>query len=81
MTPEQIAYPRSVNGLRKWTDSANLFKKGAPIHVKGAILYNHLVRKNKLDKKYVYILEGDKIKFLHLRLPNKYQSTVYNFHN
>ena len=61
MTPEQID-PRSVNGLRKWTDSANLFKKGAPIHVKGAILYNHLVR-NKLDKKYVYILEGDKIKF------------------
>ena len=81
MTPEQIAYPRSVNGLRKWTDSANLFKKGAPIHVKGAILYNHLVRKNKLDKKYVYILEGDKIKFLHLRLPNKYQSTGYNFYN
>ena len=28
MTPEEIAYPRSVNGLRKWTDSANLFKKG-----------------------------------------------------
>ena len=79
MTPEQIAYPRSVNGLRKWTDSANLFKKGAPIHVKGAILYNHLVRKNKLDKKYVYILEGDKIKFLHLRLPNKYQSTIITF--
>ena len=79
MTPEQIAYPRSVNGLRKWTDSANLFKKGAPIHVKGAILYNHLVRKNKLDKKYVYILEGDKIKFLHLRLPNKYQSTPITF--
>ena len=79
MTPEQIAYPRSVNGLRKWTDSANLFKKGAPIHVKGAILYNHLVRKNKLDKKYVYILEGDKIKFLHLRLPNKYQSTAITF--
>ena len=79
MTPEEIAYPRSVNGLRKWTDDANLFKKGAPIHVKGAILYNHLVRKNKLDKKYVYILEGDKIKFLHLRLPNKYQSTAITF--
>ena len=79
LPPEEIAYPRSVNGLRKWTDSANLFKKGAPIHVKGAILYNHLVKKNKLDKKYVYILEGDKIKFLHLRLPNKYQSTAITF--
>ena len=79
LPPEEIGYPSSVNGLRKWTDSANLFKKGAPIHVKGAILYNHLVKKNKLDKKYVYILEGDKIKFLHLRLPNKYQSTAITF--
>ena len=79
MTPEQIAYPRSVNGLRKWTDSANLFKKGAPIHVKGAILYNHLVRKERIGKKYPYILEGDKIKFINLRLPNKYQSTAITF--
>ena len=79
LPPEEIAYPRSVNGLRKWTDSANLFKKGAPIHVKGAILYNHLVKKQKLSKKYPYILEGDKIKFLHLRLPNVYQSTAMTF--
>ena len=79
LPPEEIAYPRSVNGLRKWTDTANLFKKGAPIHVKGAILYNYLLRKNKLDKKYVYILEGDKIKFLHLKIPNKYQSTAITF--
>ena len=79
LPPEDIAYPRSVNGLRKWSDSANLFKKGTPIHVKGALLYNHLVRKNKLSKKYPYILEGDKIKFLHLRLPNMYQSTAITF--
>ena len=79
LPPESIAYPRSVNGLRKWTDDANLFKKGAPIHVKGAILYNYLVKKEKLGKKYPYILEGDKIKFLHLRLPNKYQSTAITF--
>ena len=79
LPPEEIAYPRSVNGLSKWSNSANLFNKGAPIHVKGAILYNHLVRKNKLDKKYVYILEGDKIKFLHLKEPNLYQSTAISF--
>ena len=79
MTPEQIAYPRSVNGLRKWTDSANLFKKGAPIHVKGAILFNHLIKKNKLNHKYAFINEGEKIKFLQLRTPNKYQSTAITF--
>ena len=79
LPPEDIAYPRSVNGLRKWSDSANLFKKGTPIHVKGALVYNQLVKKEKLSKKYPYINEGDKIKFLHLRLPNKYQSTAITF--
>jgi hypothetical protein len=79
MKPELIAYPRSVNGLAKWTESHNLFKKGAPIHCKGAILYNHLLRKNKLTHKYPFIQEGDKIKFLHLKEPNLYQSTSISF--
>ena len=79
MKPEVIAYPRSVNGLIKWTESHNLFKKGAPIHCKGAILYNHLLTKNKLSHKYPFIQEGDKIKFLHLKEPNLYQSTSISF--
>ena len=79
MKPEEIAYPRSVNGLEKWTESHNLFKKGAPIHCKGAILYNHLLKKNKLTHKYPFIQEGDKIKFLHMKEPNLYQSTSISF--
>ena len=79
MTPEDVAYPRGVNGLDKWTESHNLFKKGAPIHVKGAILYNHLIRKNRLAHKYPFIQEGDKIKFLHMKLPNVYQSSSISF--
>ena len=79
LPPEDVAYPRSVNGLEKWTESHNLFKKGAPIHVKGAILYNHLVKKNKLSHKYPFIQEGDKIKFLHMQLPNIFQSSSISF--
>ena len=79
MKPELIAYPRSVNGLTKWTESHNLFKKGAPIHCKGAILYNHLLKKNNLGHKFPSIQEGDKIKFLHLKEPNLYQSTAISF--
>ena len=79
LQPEEIAYPRSVNGLGKWSNSANLFNKGAPIHVKGAILYNYLVEKNKLGNKYPKIQEGDKIRFLHLRQPNIYQSSAFSF--
>ena len=79
MKPELIAYPRSVNGLTKWTESHNLFKKGAPIHCKGAILYNHLLKKNNLGHKFPSIQEGDKIKFLHMKEPNLYQSTSISF--
>jgi hypothetical protein len=53
--------------------------KGAPIHVKGAILYNHLVEKNKLSNKYPYIQEGDKVKFIHMQEPNIYQASAFSF--
>ena len=42
-------------------------------------VYNHLVEKNNLGNKYPYILEGDKIKFLSLKLPNIYQSSAISF--
>ena len=79
LEPEQIAYPRSCNGIRKWSGDAELFRKGAPIHVKGAILYNHLIKKNKLGNKYPNIQEGDKIKFLHMKQPNVYQCSSFSF--
>ena len=79
LPPEYIAYPRSCNGLSKWTTDHNLFRKGAPIHVRGGILYNHLIKENKLGNKYPNIQEGDKIKFLHLRQPNIYQSSAFSF--
>ena len=79
LPPELVAYPRSVNGLKKWRDHSSLFKKGAPIHVKGAILYNHLVEKENLNGRYPFIQEGDKIKFLYMKLPNLYQSSSIAF--
>ena len=79
LPPEEIAYPRSCNGVAKYKDDASLFKKGAPIHTKGAILYNYLISKNNLTNKYPNIQEGDKIKFLHLRQPNIYQSSAFSF--
>ena len=79
LPPEDVAYPRSLNGLSKFSDPNQLFAKGAPIHVKGGILYNYLVRKMSLGHKYPYIQEGDKIKFLHLKSPNIYQSTAISF--
>jgi len=79
LPPEDIAYPRSCNGVQKFRGESQLFAKGAPIHVKGAILYNHLVNKQKLKNKYPLIQEGDKIRFLHLRQPNVFQSSAFSF--
>ncbi|SVC02150.1 uncharacterized protein METZ01_LOCUS255004, partial [marine metagenome] len=79
LPPEDIAYPRSVNGLKKFSSSSGMFAKGAPIHCKGAILYNYLVKKHKLTNKYPYIDEGAKIKFLHMKQPNIYQSSAFSF--
>ena len=79
LPPEEIAYPRSVNGLSKFSDSNGMFKKGAPIHCKGAILYNHLVKERKLGNKYPYIQEGDKIKFINMKQPNLYQCSAISF--
>ena len=47
--------------------------------MKGAILYNHLVQRQKLQSKYPLIQEGDKIRFLHMKQPNIYQSSAFSF--
>lgn len=70
LPPEDIAFPRSVNGLDKYSDRGTIYKKSTPIAVKGALIYNHYLNQFKLSKKYRRIQEGDKIKFLMLKKPN-----------
>jgi len=78
LRPEQIAYPRSCNNLRKYSSSTDIYQKSTPIHVKGALLYNNLLKKNKLVK-YEEIQEGDKIKFIVLKEPNPIREKVISF--
>ena len=77
--PEVIAYPRSCNNLRHYASSSTIFIKGTPMHVKGALVYNYILKRDKLTNKYPLIQEGDKIKFLEIRTPNAYQSNVISF--
>ena len=79
LSPEEVAFPRSCNYLDKYVDPNSIYKKGTPIHVKGALIYNHHILKNKLQRKYPLIKDGDKIKFLMLRQPNTVKDTVISF--
>ena len=79
MTAEQISFPRSCNNLKKYMHSSNIFIKGTPIHVKGALIYNHQLKQFKLSRKYPIIQEGDKLKFLKLKEANPFKFDVISY--
>ena len=72
---EEVSFPRSVKGLAKYSSTTTIYQKSTPMHVRGALLYNNLLKKNKL-KKYETVQEGDKIKFAYLKEPNPTGDTV-----
>jgi DNA polymerase elongation subunit (family B) len=77
---EDVAFPRSVRGLLKkdvvgkdgkmiqksYNTGTLNFLPSTPIHVKGALMYNFLLKLKKLNNKYVPIGEGEKIKFCYV---------------
>ena len=76
---EAIAFPRSCNNLRKYRSSSDIFIKGTPIHVKGALIYNHKIEEMNLHNKYPLIQEGDKIKFIKLKQANPFKFDVISY--
>jgi DNA polymerase elongation subunit (family B) len=76
---EAISFPRGCNGLSEYSDSVTIYKKGTPIHVKGAILYNHYLKQYNLTNKYPLIKEGEKLKFTYLKTPNPVRDMVISF--
>lgn len=76
---EDIAFPRGVNNLAEYRSRETIYKKGTPIHVRGSLLYNRYLDSLDLAKEYRYINEGEKIKFLYLKEPNKLKENVIAF--
>ena len=76
---EEVAFPRGVNNLEKYKHRTDIYSKGTPIHVRGALLYNHYVKKHKINNKFPFIQEGEKIKFMYLKTPNPLHENCISF--
>lgn len=76
---EEIAFPRGVSNLEKYISKNTIYKKATPIHVRGALLFNHCLVTMKLDKKYQKINSAEKIKFVYLKMPNTIKENVIAF--
>ena len=79
LPPEEISFPRSVSDVTKFKSSSNIYSKGTPIHVRGALLFNHYIKEKNLTHKYSLINNGEKIKFCYLKKPNTIHENVISF--
>lgn len=73
---EDIAMPKGTNDLEKYMDKNTIYGPRTPIHVRGALLFNHLIKDRNLSDDIDLIKSGDKVKTMYLKLPNPLMENV-----
>ena len=68
----EVAAPRGVRGINKYSCNEKIYESGTPIATKAALLYNTYTKKIGIDKEYPTIKENDKMKFVFVKIPNPY---------
>ena len=79
MEPPLVSFPRTANNISKFKDHNAIYKKSTPIHVRGALMFNHRLKEMELSHKYNFIEDGEKVKFAYLKTPNPIGENVISF--
>ena len=74
---DRVASPRSVSDIDKYYDKNTIYTKGCPIAVRGALLYNNMVKVRKLDNELPLLSNGDRVRFCYMKIPNPVMENVF----
>ena len=77
---EEVAKISGTDNLEKYMEKGT-YRKGCPMHVRGCIVYNQMIKNKNLENRYQLVQGGDKIKFVYLNVPNPSRENIIAFPN
>ena len=81
LSVEDISFPRTANNLSKFKDPSTVYRKSTPIHIRGALLFNHYLKEKGIKSRFNVIESGEKVKYVMLKTPNPIGENVVSFIN
>lgn len=85
---EDISAPRGTNNIQKYVHPTAIYInkynqlngiKSTPLHIRGVLLFDYHIQKAGLLNKYTKVNNGDKIKYVYLKVPNPIKENVLSF--